>query len=52
MSSSRASAQHLPGASLNRAAALIQQLHELEKHDTEHHASECFHAQPDDPWAP
>jgi len=24
----------------------------LEKHDTDDHASEYFHAQPDDPWPP
>ena len=52
MSTSRTSTQPVPVASLNWAATLIQQLHALEKHDTDNHASEYFHAQPDDPWAP
>ncbi len=52
MSTSRSSAQPLPVASLNWAATLIQQLHELEKHDTDRHASTYFQAPPDDPWAP
>lgn len=52
MSTSRTSTQPLPVASVNVAAALIQQLHALEKHDTDDHASEYFQAQPDDRWAP
>ena len=50
MSTSRTSPP--PVASSSWAATLIQQLHALEKHDTDKHASEYFQAQPDDPWAP
>lgn len=32
------------------ASQVIQQLHAIEEHDTDTHASEYFHAQPDDPW--
>lgn len=52
MSTSRTSTQPLPVASVSWAATLIQQLHALENHDTDDHASKYFHAQPDDPWAP
>ena len=50
MSTSRTSAQ--PVAAVSSAAMLIQQLHALEKHDTDTHAGEYFHGQPADPWAP
>jgi hypothetical protein len=54
MSTSRASSQPTPVAAPSHgAAALIQQLHALEAHDTDDHAGEYFHAQSDDdPWAP
>lgn len=51
MSTPRARTQPLPVASLNGAATLIDQLHALEQHDTDDHASEYFRAPPDDPWA-
>ncbi len=52
MSTPRTVTHPLPVASVDRAATLIQQLHALEKHDTDHHASEYFQAHPDEPWGP
>lgn len=49
MSTSHAGIRALPVDSLNWPASLIQQLHELEKQDTDKHANEYFHPQSDDP---
>jgi hypothetical protein len=52
MNTSRASTEPLPPGSVRSAETLIEQLHALEEHDTDHHASEYFREQPDDSWAP